>query len=165
MQVPPLYTLDDRGGLFTKSCPTFVAPWTAACQAPLSVGFSRQEYWSELPFSSPGVFRTQRQNPCLLHCRRIHYRQIHQGSLPPKGIARAFFTKTLKSSVWGQLAHSQELEHPCWLSPGFSFPQRKSARTYDGNNSSLWPGTPAVLTPSKSLRRPLLSFYKLRREL
>ena len=29
-------------------------PQTAACQAPLSLGFSRQEYWSGLPFSSPG---------------------------------------------------------------------------------------------------------------
>ena len=32
----------------------FVTPWTVAHQAPLSVGFSRQEYWSGLPFSSPG---------------------------------------------------------------------------------------------------------------
>ena len=30
------------------------APWTVACQAPLSMGFPRQEYWSGLPFSSPG---------------------------------------------------------------------------------------------------------------
>ena len=30
------------------------APWTAACQAPLSMGFSRIEYWSGLPFPSPG---------------------------------------------------------------------------------------------------------------
>ena len=34
------------GGLVTKSCPTFVTPWTIAHQAPLSVGLSRQEYWS-----------------------------------------------------------------------------------------------------------------------
>ena len=32
----------------------FVAPWTAAHQAPPSMGFSRQEYWSGLPFPSPG---------------------------------------------------------------------------------------------------------------
>ena len=31
----------------------FVIPWTVACQAPLSMGFSRQEYWSGLPFLSP----------------------------------------------------------------------------------------------------------------
>ena len=29
-------------------------PWTAAYQAPLSMGFSRQEYWSGVPFPSPG---------------------------------------------------------------------------------------------------------------
>ena len=32
----------------------FVTLWTVACQAPLSMGFSRQEYWSGLPFPPPG---------------------------------------------------------------------------------------------------------------
>ena len=32
----------------------FAAPWTVAYQAPPSMGFSRQEYWSGLPFPSPG---------------------------------------------------------------------------------------------------------------
>ena len=32
----------------------FATPWTAAHQAPLSMGFSRQEYWGGLPFPSPG---------------------------------------------------------------------------------------------------------------
>ena len=32
----------------------FATPWTVACQAPLSMRFSRQEYWSGLPFPSPG---------------------------------------------------------------------------------------------------------------
>ena len=32
----------------------FVTLWTVACQAPPSIGFSRQEYWSGLPFPSPG---------------------------------------------------------------------------------------------------------------
>ena len=31
-----------------------VTPWTLACQAPLSMGFSRQEYWSRLPCPPPG---------------------------------------------------------------------------------------------------------------
>ena len=31
-----------------------VTPWTVALQAPLSVRFSRQEYWSGVPFSTPG---------------------------------------------------------------------------------------------------------------
>ena len=53
--------------LVAQSCPTlcdpmdslrphglFETPWTVAHQAPLSMGFSRQEYWSGLPFPSPG---------------------------------------------------------------------------------------------------------------
>ena len=42
------------GGLVTKLHLTLTAPWTVACQAPLSMGFSRQECWSGLPFPSPG---------------------------------------------------------------------------------------------------------------
>ena len=41
-------------GLVTKSCPTLATAWAATCQALLSTGFSRQEYWSGLPFPSPG---------------------------------------------------------------------------------------------------------------
>ena len=37
-----------------QSCLTLCVPWTAAYQAPLSMGFFRQEYWSRLPFSTPG---------------------------------------------------------------------------------------------------------------
>ena len=41
-------------GLVTNSCLTLATPRMVACQAPLSMGFSRQEYWSGLPFPSPG---------------------------------------------------------------------------------------------------------------
>ena len=37
-----------------QSCPTLCNPMTVAYQAPLSVGFPRQKYWSGLPFPSPG---------------------------------------------------------------------------------------------------------------
>ena len=58
----------DSGGLIAKSCPTLETPWTIACQAPLSMGFSRQEYWSGLPFSSSGDLSDPRivlQSPAL----------------------------------------------------------------------------------------------------
>ena len=42
------------GGLVAKLCPTLATPWSVACQAPLSVGFPRQEYLSRLLFLSPG---------------------------------------------------------------------------------------------------------------
>ena len=49
-------------------CPTLATPWTVACQAPLSMGFSRQEYWSGLPFPFPGDLpdpRIERGSPAL----------------------------------------------------------------------------------------------------
>ena len=42
------------GGLVAKSCVTLLTPWTAAQQAPPSMGFPRQEYQNGLPFPSPG---------------------------------------------------------------------------------------------------------------
>ena len=39
---------------YWKSCATFATPWTVACQALLFMEFFRQEYWSGLPFSTPG---------------------------------------------------------------------------------------------------------------
>ena len=45
----------------------FVTPWTVAHQAPLSMGFSRQEYWSGLPFPPLGIFLTQGSNLGFLH--------------------------------------------------------------------------------------------------
>ena len=41
------------GGLIAKLCLTLATWWTVACQAPLPMGSSRQEYWSGLPFPSP----------------------------------------------------------------------------------------------------------------
>ena len=51
----------------TQSCPTLVIPWTVACQSPLSMGFSRQEYWSGLSFSPPGDFPNPRNRTQVSH--------------------------------------------------------------------------------------------------
>ena len=53
----------------------FVTLWTVACQAPLSMGFSRQEYWSGLPYPPPGF---------------LHYPGIESLTLP--ALAGGFFT-------------------------------------------------------------------------
>ena len=51
-------SLGSSGGLVSKSCPTLATPWIVAHQAPLSMAFSRHEYWSGLPFPSPGDLPT-----------------------------------------------------------------------------------------------------------
>ena len=58
-----------------QSCPTLCDPMDGSLPGSGSMGFSRQEYWSGLPFPSPGDL----PNPGLLHCRWILY-QLSQGS-------------------------------------------------------------------------------------
>ena len=62
-----------------------VTPWTVACQAPLSMEFSRQGHWSGLPFPTPGkwIFPTQGLSPCLLYCNSqdLQFSLQHAGSL------------------------------------------------------------------------------------
>ena len=48
------------------SCSTFSNPWIAALQAPLSMEFSRQEYWSRLPFPTPGDLPVTVNKPMFL---------------------------------------------------------------------------------------------------
>ena len=57
------YILKLIDGLVAKSCPTLATPWTVARQAPLSMGFFRQEYWSGLPFPFPGNLPDPRIEP------------------------------------------------------------------------------------------------------
>ena len=56
-------------------------PWTVAHQAPLSVRFSRQEYWSGLPFPSTGDLPDPGLTSDLLHCWRILYHLSQQGRI------------------------------------------------------------------------------------
>ena len=74
----------------------FVTPWTVAYQAPLSMGFSRQEYWKGLPFPPSGNLPNtgcEPSSPCLLHW--------HTGSLPlaPPGTLKPFIVKCYSSQT------------------------------------------------------------------
>ena len=67
-----------------QSCLTLCDPWTITCQAPLSVEFSRQEYWSELPFPPPGDLPDPGIEPAspVVSCigRQVLYLLSHRGS-------------------------------------------------------------------------------------
>ena len=60
---------------------SFAVPWTVACQAPLSMEFSKQEYWSGLPFPPPGDLPDSRIKPCLLYGKVVSLPLSHKGSL------------------------------------------------------------------------------------
>ena len=87
----------------------FVTQWTIACQALLSMGFSRQEYWSGLLCPSPRIFPTQELNPsllCLLHS------QADSLPLAPPGRSFKGVTHTCLSCVCCFLENNQ---FPWWL--------------------------------------------------
>ena len=46
--------IKQKGMCVSSHVQLVVIPWTAICHAPLSMGFSWQEYWSRLPFPTPG---------------------------------------------------------------------------------------------------------------
>ena len=87
-------------------CLILATPWTVAHQAPLSMGFFRQEYWSGLPFPTPGDVPHQGSNLGLLYCRWILYCLKHQGS-PLAPFTVKFYGK--------QCAFSTSLSQPCCL--------------------------------------------------
>ena len=83
-----------------QSCPTLWDP-----MAPLSVGFSRQEYWSGVLFPSPGDLPNPGIKPCLLHCRQILYRVSYKGSptqsLDPSSIQKVLIHLSVQT-LWEQ---------------------------------------------------------------
>ena len=74
------------GGLVARLYPTLTTPWTVACQAPLSMGFYRQEYWSGLPWNGEKIqiTRTRKQRKVItINPRKIKriIRGYHKQSL------------------------------------------------------------------------------------
>ena len=103
----------------TQSCPTLCHPMDCSYQAPLSMEFSRQEYWSGLSFPSPGIFPTQGSNLGLPHCRQTLYRLSHQGSPGVKSLNYFGFPVRRRGLEWTEV---QSLVLP-------QYPWRVSLRT------------------------------------
>ena len=88
---------------------SFLTPWTVAHQAPLSVGFSRQEYWSGLPFSTPGDLSNPGAKPASLaggFFTTAPPRKLSVKKLSPVGAS--WHWMLLVAKVWAphQLKHS-----------------------------------------------------------
>ena len=80
-------------------------PWTEAHQAPLSLGFSRQEYWGGLPFPSPGEF----SNPGI----KPRSPTLQADSLPSEspGKHNSFINPPLMNNLLGKV--HRHFQHPC----------------------------------------------------
>ena len=74
----------------------FATPWTVAYQAPLSMGFSRQEYWSGLPFPSP-MHERESESEVAQSCLTL--RDPMDCSLPGSSIHGVFQARVLESGA------------------------------------------------------------------
>ena len=63
-------------------------PWTAAYQAPLSMGFSRQEYWNGVPLPSPYVWLDERKNK-----QAYRWQNLYLWSCTKKSPLNAYYTR------------------------------------------------------------------------
>ena len=102
-----------------QSCLTLCTPWTVASQSPLSMEFSRKEYWSGLPFPPSGIFLTQGSDlhlPNVLHCRQI----LYCWAIPGK-------THSLLNQCWSNLHWGIPSHRSGWPSSEIS-PKKKCCR-------------------------------------
>ena len=124
------------------SCfPLLAALWTVASQAPLSMGFSRQEYWSGLPFPFPGIFPTQGWNLHLFHL--LHWQA---DSLLESVRLHEPFNETIRAKTPG-------LEQRGWTTADSSWPQRENLPQNGVNIQEMtkrWTESSGVRTPGSS---------------
>ena len=94
------------GGLVAKSWPTLLTPWTVACQAPLLMRFSKQEYWSGSPFPSLGDLPNRGIKPRSPALQADSLPAMPQGKPKNTGVASLFLLQWIfltQESNWGFL--------------------------------------------------------------
>ena len=145
---------------------SFATLWIVACQAPLSMGFSRQEYWSGLPFPSPGNLPDPGIKAGLLHCSWILYCLSHRETLCHRPDIKQL--RRGRERIWTQVCTPQETMYLPTL-PTSEHTRRRimvvppratedeGARNQDTWSRLSWRQplqSPALLTPLLSLPPP-----------
>ena len=131
----------------------FAIPWTIARQAPLSMGFSRQEYWSGLPCPPPGDLLDPGIKPGSPALQADSLPLSHLGS--PLTVESVQFSSVVSNSVWPHGLQHARL--PCTLPTSRA---RSNSCPVVGNKGRLLPlkekqsMTPQRSTPKKQERSP-----------
>ena len=109
----------------------FASPWTVAHQAPLSVEFSRQEYWSGLPFSTPRDLPSPRIEPTFSALAdRFFITESHLssnlGTLQPESCSCSILITNKLSSISPspRCSFSQDLSPLVQAGPAICMPRR-----------------------------------------
>ena len=105
--------------------------WTIAHQAPLSIEFSRQEYWSGLPFSSPGDFPNPGIEPGSPALQVDSFLEFSCFFCDPKDVGNLISgSSTLASLVAQMIKHLITMEETCIQSLGWENPLEKEMATH-----------------------------------
>ena len=110
----------------------FATPWTVACQAPLSMGFSRQEYWSGWKCPSPGDLRNPGIKPRSFYClspegkERCMGRCLYMGRCKHLGLLKLLFAVHLiwvsrASILFPSVLNPLRVCSPRWIMASTSF--------------------------------------------
>ena len=138
--------------LVAKWCPTLLRPHGLSMGfSPLSMEFSRWEYWSGLPCPSPGDLPDQGSNPCLLYL--LHWQAdslllSHLGNLASRDISPVF----LSAVTWPSLCVPQ-----CLNIPHLSL-IKTSVTGFRAHSNPLWPCLNLIM----SAKDPIFRYWQLR---
>ena len=122
----------------------FATPWTIVCQAPLSMGVSRQPYWSGLPCSSPGDF----SDPGMEPMKPALAGRFFTTEPPGKPCCCCCYVTSVGSdSVWPHRRQPTRLPRPWdsprtleWVAISCSNPWKWSHSVMSKQCSIFWPG-------------------------
>ena len=114
----------------------FATPWTAACQALLSMGFSRQEHWSGLPFPSPMHESEKWSHSVAQSCPTL--RDPMDCSLPGSSVHGIFQATVME---WGAIAFSVRTELDPLNRQNHKFTTPRDKVTGDRTEHVIPPGT------------------------
>ena len=125
----------------------FATSWTATCQAPLSMGFPRQEYWSGLPFSPPGDLPDPRIEPVSPALQADSLLLSHLGDPNSAGVIgkRETVSTIRQTTVQGQLRVTSDpgfrlREVIGWCCSGYCgmLPRRPAGCTHCSDSGRWW---------------------------
>ena len=136
----------------------FATLWTVAQQASLSMGFSRQEYWSGLPFLLQRIFSTCGLNPCLLsllNCKQILYHLRISSLKPLLHNSQLILVNGASLSRYG-LMISILIQQKCYKNGNNGFPISKAKLVITRRRQ--WHPTPVLLPGKSHGRRGLVGY-------
>ena len=130
--------------------PLFVTPWTIACQAPLSMEFSRQEYWSGLSFSSPMKWMDFSKNKPQIYKEKFE----HVSSV--QNMKEIYFFLSQKIPTEHNQSHILHDKHNRAGCSDWQWRKSKSHHSMFNNAFLFWSGEPALRNDTIMRMNPCL---------